>query len=229
MRILISGASKGLGKSLAKELAAAAYDLILVARSKLLLEELKQELIDNYQVDVQVIQADLSKKDSYQLLETNFKAIGHPDVVINNLGIYLEDEITQLNVETIDQQLELNFKSAVRITQLVEPYFKQKKAGIILNINSVMGIEAKSRAVSYSISKHALKAWSDTLRESYREFGVKVCSIYPGAINTTSWDGLEVDRSKMIQKEDIAKLVVSVLSLGPSTLVEEIRLSPLNF
>lgn len=229
MRILISGASKGLGKTLAKELAAAAYDLILVARSKALLWEIKQELEHKHQVEVQIIQADLSKKGSFQLLEKSFETAAYPDVLINNLGVYVEDEIAQLKAETIDQQLELNFKSAVRLSQLLEPHFRQQKAGTIININSVMGIEAKTRAVSYSISKHALKAWSDSLRESFRESGIKVCSIYPGAINTTSWDGLEVDRSKMIQKEDIAKLVLSVLQLGPSTLVEEIRLSPLNF
>ena len=229
MRILISGASKGLGKTLAKELAAAAHDLILVARSKALLEELKQQLESSHKVKVEIIEADLAKQASFQEVETTFKKTGYPDVIVNNLGVYLEDEITQLKEETIDQQLELNFKSAVRMSQLVEPFFKQKGEGLIININSVMGLEAKERAVSYSISKHALKAWSDNLREAYRKNGIKVCSIYPGAINTTSWDGLEVDRSKMIQKEDIAKLLLSILSLGPSALVEEIRISPLNF
>ncbi len=229
MRILISGASKGLGKALAEELAAASYNLILVARSKPLLKDLKERLESTYQVEVEVISADLTDKTSFKLIETAFKEIGYPDVIINNLGVYLEDEITELKEETINQQLALNFKSAVRMSQLVEDHYKQKGAGLILNINSIMGLEAKKRAVSYSISKHALKAWSDNLREAYRNDGVKVCSIYPGAIDTTSWDGLEVDRSKMIQKEDIAKLVLSVLTLSPSTLVEEIRLSPLNF
>ena len=83
---------------------------------------------------------------------------------------------------------------------------------------------------SYSISKHALKAWNDSLREELRTKSVKVTAIYPGAMNTSSWDEVEnVERQKMIQVEDVAKLIRQLIEIGESTLVEEIRLSPLNF
>ena len=92
-----------------------------------------------------------------------------------------------------------------------------------------MSINAAPFASNYSISKHALKAWTDALRAELREQGVKVCGIYPGAVDTSSWDVSTANKQEMIHPTDIAKLVALIPSFSKSTLVEEIKISPLNF
>lgn len=226
MKILISGASKGLGRTLAQHFGSQENDLILIARSMNQLADLKQEL--EFPIDVQIISADLSQKAEREKC-LNQIDIDSIDVLINNVGLYAEDNPSTLNLEQLDELLELNLKSAIELTQAVIPSFKKRKQGQIITINSVMGKTASAQAANYSISKYALKAWTDGLREELRPYQIKVCNLYPGAINTSSWDGIDVNRSQMIQKEDLANLIESILKMGPSTLVEEVVLSPLNF
>ena len=228
MKILISGASKGLGRTLAQHFGSKKNDLILIARSMNQLADLKQELEAEFPVDVQIISADLAQKAEREncINQIDLNSI---DVLINNVGLYAEDNPSTLNHEQLDELLELNLKSALVLTQAIIPSFKKRKQGQIITVNSVMGKTASAQAANYSISKHALKAWADGLREELRPFQIKVCNLYPGAINTNSWDGIDVNRNQMIQKEDLANLIESIIKMGPSTLVEEVVLSPLNF
>jgi short-subunit dehydrogenase len=227
MRILISGASRGLGKNLAYQLAKSGHDLILMARSEERLKSIKSDL--EKIVKVEVIAVDLSDAEETRAAIGKISSLDKIDVLINNVGVYSENQASDFDTHELKSQLDINLWSAIHLTQAILPGFIQKKSGLILNINSVMGVEAARHAATYSISKHALKAWNDSLREELRNKGIKVSAIYPGAINTSSWDGIEADREAMIQTEDIAELVVTLLKIGSSTLVEEIHLSPSNF
>jgi len=125
--------------------------------------------------------------------------------------------------------MEVNLYSSIMLTDMVLPSMIKNQAGLVVNIGSVMSIKAEQYASIYSISKHALKAWNDALRERLRQKGIQVSAIYPGSVNTSSWKKEQLDVQAMIQPEDVAKLVISLSKLSPSCLVEEIRLSPLNF
>jgi short-subunit dehydrogenase len=106
---------------------------------------------------------------------------------------------------------------------------KAAERGMIVNISSINGLAADQHAAAYSISKHALKAWNDALREELRNSGIRVTAFYPGPVNTSSWEGLPVDHQAMIQAEDIAELVVCIGRISSAALVEEVRISPLKF
>ncbi|MEQ8908336.1 MAG: SDR family NAD(P)-dependent oxidoreductase [Vicingaceae bacterium] len=229
MKILISGASKGLGKAMAERLCQEGHELFLIARSQDKLQMLKQNWEKQYGQSVNIIAFDLSQTEKIKNLPKLYPFLEQTEVLINNLGHYVENKPTELTIEQLQQQFNLNLYSAIALSDLFLDNFKSQKKGSIININSVMGLNGASHASAYAISKHGLKAWNDSLREEMRPFGVKVCSLYPGAINTPSWDGQAVDRTAMIQTEDIAEIVNSLLKLGTSTLVEEVRLSPLHF
>jgi short-subunit dehydrogenase len=92
-----------------------------------------------------------------------------------------------------------------------------------------MSINATAFAADYSISKHAFKAWNDALRAELRSKKIKVSAIFPGSVNTSSWDGIEVDRNQMIQAEDIAECVSCILKMKTNTLLDEIHISPNTF
>lgn len=229
-KVLITGASQGLGRAMALQLAQAGHGLILCSRSLEKLTKVKDEIYSlNPKAVVMLIDVDLSNSNEVNERLKSLAQSDYPNVLINNLGIYKNDTIETLNVQGIDAQLNLNLFTAVQLTNFFLKQLKIQK-GHVINIGSIVSQRPSTEAVSYSISKHALKAWNDCLREDLRSFEVKVTAIYPGAMNTSSWDQVEnIDRSQMIQAEDIAKLVTDILSFQSSTLVEEIHLSPLNF
>jgi short-subunit dehydrogenase len=125
--------------------------------------------------------------------------------------------------------MNVNLYSAIALTQQIRKNGGSEALRSIVNIASVMSVKPASFAADYSMSKHAFKAWNDALREELRTKGTKVSAIYPGSVNTSSWDGLEVDRTAMIQAEDIAEMVECVLRMRENTLLEEIHVSPITF
>lgn len=228
MKIIISGATRGIGKAIAIELASKGHQLILLARNKTALKNLASDLNTSKSTH-EFIPIDLTEADQISKITTQLNTKNPVDLLINNLGVYELDQASKLEDQNLKQLLELNLFSAINLTQALLPLLRKSTASSIININSVMGIAANKSASAYSISKHALKAWNDSLREELRAEQIKVSSIYPGAVNTSSWDNTTANRTTMIQAEDIAKLVGNLIELGSTCLVEEIRLSPLNF
>lgn len=230
MKAIISGASKGIGKACAIQLANVGYDLCLISRKLVDLNTLKSEILKENKVRIELLALDLTDQESVE--NTNWKEIiGDEDqiLLINNLGTYANDKASELSTEEIEQLMRINLYAGVQLSGKVIPAMKASKQGQIVNIASINGLAADQQATAYSISKHALKAWNDALREELRNSGIKVTAFYPGPVNTSSWDGLSVDHQTMIQPEDIAELVLSLGRMSASALVEEIRISPVNF
>lgn len=227
MNIIISGATRGIGRAIAKELATKNHRLILIARNSEDLEELKKELEEN--TSVKIFSCDLSNMEESKQLKDRISSLSETDVLINNLGIFETNPADQIQLDELQKMLDVNLYSAINLSSLIVEDMKNKENGVIINMASVMAHMAAPFAANYSISKHAFKGWNDALREELRQHGIRVCAIYPGAVNTSSWDGIEVNRDAMIQPEDIAKLVASLLEMNYNTLVEEIKLSPLKF
>jgi|SRR5690554_321873 len=227
MKILITGASQGLGKSIAFKFAQSGHQLVLIARQAEKLAAICNEL--SAYAKVEYIAADLSETDKISAILAPHMGENSPDVLINNLGVYREGVASELSFEKLEAQLKVNLYAAIGISNCMLPFFKARGNGLIVNVGSLASHAAISKAAAYSISKHALKGWSDALREEVREFGIKVSSIYPSSINTSSWDGIKgIDFNKMVQKEDVANLIAAIVSMSDATLIEEIRLSPLQ-
>jgi len=228
MKTLISGATRGIGKAIAVDLAAKGHQLILLARNKGELKILADELKTSNSTH-EYFAIDLTDAAQIRDIPKQLNPKGGIDLLINNLGIYELDQASNLEEQNLKRLLELNLFSAINLTQIMLPLLRKSAPSSIININSVMGITANKDASSYSISKHALKAWNDTLREELRAEQIKVSSIYPGAVNTSSWDNTGANRTTMIQAEDIAKFVGNLIDLGSTCLVEEVSVSPMNF
>ncbi|KAA3642658.1 MAG: SDR family NAD(P)-dependent oxidoreductase [Bacteroidetes bacterium] len=228
MKALISGATRGIGKAIAKNLSEKGYDLILLARNKSDLEKLKEELMP-FGNTIQIFSIDLKNDAEYSALATSLSNEESLDVLINNVGIFNTNNADLINPDDLVDLLKINLLAAIKLSNLFIPKMKEKQEGSIINIGSVMGLKAAPFASNYSITKHAFKGWNDALRDELRTDGIKVNAIYPGAVNTSSWDGMNVDRTAMIQPDDIAKIVNTLLDLHDSTLVEDIVLSPLQF
>lgn len=228
MVAVISGASRGIGRSLALALAEKGYSLALAARNIGPLEELKREIEANNEVEVLIKAADFSnQEDVVSFSETvlnHFKSI---TVLINNVGIYEMGRVTDSEVD-FDRMMNINLHAAYNLTKPIALKMQKNRIGHIFNICSVLSNNVRVDAAAYTITKHALKGFNDVLREEMREFDVKVTAIYPGSINTSSWEGTIAPKENFVQPEDIVRAFYYCLSVSKNANVEEIVIKPLN-
>jgi short-subunit dehydrogenase len=102
----------------------------------------------------------------------------------------------------------------------------EAKSGHIFNICSIASLHAYANGGSYSISKYALAGFSRNLREEMKPHGIKVTAVYPGAAMTASWDGFNIDPKRIMEADDIAKMVYAAAHLSPMAVAEDIILRP---
>ncbi len=228
MKAIVSGATKGIGKAITMALAAEGYDLGLGARNLEELDFLRKEIQAIYpNLEVITKSVDFSQKhETINFAETFIHYWGDIDVLVNNVGVYEEDDLETLTEKGFMDQFNVNFFSALRLTQPFIGEFKKRKSGHIVNICSVLSKKVRKRAVSYSISKQALYGYTKILRAELRKYDVKVTAILPGSTNTASWDGLDAPVDEFVQPEDVANGVI--VALQSNGLVEEFEIKPIN-
>ncbi|MCB0480413.1 MAG: SDR family oxidoreductase [Flavobacteriales bacterium] len=228
MKAIVTGATKGIGRSIVMALAGAGYDLGLGSRNLQDLEYLSREIKAIYpHLEVITKSCDFSQKfETRNFADTFINYWGNIDVLVNNVGSYEEDAIDHFNEKRLEEMMNINFMSAVRLTQPFVPEFKKKGSGHIINICSVLSKKTRKNAVSYSISKHALYTYTKLLRDDLRNFNVKVTAILPGSTNTSSWDGIEAPVQEFVQPEDVANGVM--MAITSNGMVEELEIKPIN-
>ena len=228
MKAIVSGATKGIGKAITLALAGEGYDLGLGARNLQELDLLRKEIQALYP-DIEVItkSVDFSQKhETRNFAETFLHHWGDIDILVNNVGVYEEDNLDELNESALMKMFNVNFFSAMRLTQPFLPEFKKRKSGHIINICSVLSKKVRKKAVSYSLSKQALYGYTKILRNELRNYDVKVTAILPGSTNTASWDGLDAPVEEFVQPEDVANGVL--MAIQSNGLVEEFEIKPIN-
>ena len=179
---ILTGASSGLGKSLSIKLSNQ-YFIYLISRSKKKLEQTAKIIHDNKN-ECKIIVADISKKESIDTIYSQINNKRNIDLIINNAGIAIFNNISELSIEDWDKQLNTNLRGSFLITKMFVDDLKSKKSGKIVFINSVAGLSPYKNAAAYVASKHGLKGFSSSLRQELREYNIKVISIYPGSIDT---------------------------------------------
>lgn len=230
MNAIVTGATRGIGKAIALELASKGAYLALTARDENDLYDLSIELKEIYpECEVMYKACDLTDQVSTQsfisMVQENWQ---HIEILVNNFGTYNEGEIFDASFLEIQNQLNANFYSAFQVTQAFLPWFTSQHFGHIFNVCSIVAKQPRKEAAAYTIAKTALKSYNDVLRESLREYDVKVTAIIPGSTNTSSWDGIDAPLHNMIQARDIGKSVMYAYRLSPAALAEEIVLQPID-
>ncbi len=179
---LITGATGGIGRCIASELAARGVNLALVARKAGKLEELADRLA-SADVTVTAIAADLTDPDDMRNLPRRVRSeFGQIDILINNAGI--EDLVAfyRQDPERIDAVLETNLLAPMRLVREVLPDMLDRKYGHIVNISSVAGHIGLPYEAVYSASKAGINAWSTALRQELRDTGIGISVVAPGFV-----------------------------------------------
>lgn len=228
MNVLITGASRGIGNAIASHFAAEGANLLLVSRNMDKVSAWQQDLMQKHGIKISAFNADLSIADEVAGVATQIlQATDQVDILVNNTGAYEPGSLWNEAEGQMERMLEVNFMSAHRLTRALLPAMMARKQGHIFNIASIASLKAYAGGGSYSVSKFALDGFSKNLREELKTFGIKVTSVYPGATMTSSWDGSGVPPERIMEADDVAKMIIAASKLSPQACVEEILMRPL--
>lgn len=227
---IVTGATQGIGIVIAEKLLAEGFSVAICSRNTQKLTEL-QEVWSKKYPDVSLLThaADLSVKSEViafaRLALSEFREI---DLLVNNAGSFLPGTIAEEADGLLEKMIGINLYSAYHLTREVLPVMKKKKSGHIFNICSIASLRAYPNGGSYGISKYALMGFSENLREELKEHQVKVTAICPGATYTPSWEGSGVEPARIMEANDVVKMLWSAYNLSPQANVENIVMRPVK-
>jgi len=179
MKALITGASSGIGRDMARYLSGLGYDLVIVARRKELLEELKKDLKTNIEIEV----LDVSKEEICYKIFDKHKDI---DLLINNAGFGLFGEFSETDLQKEMSLIDTNIKAVHILTKLYLQEMKKKDNGKILNVASIAGFMSGPLMAAYYASKNYIVALSSAINKELKKSKskVRISILCPGPVNT---------------------------------------------
>lgn len=225
--IVVTGGTKGIGKSIIEIFASHQFNIITCARNSEELEQLKDEVNMKYpQINFKSLEVDVSqKKEVAKFIDFVKREEKGIDILVNNAGVFIPGQVHTEEEGVLEKMIETNLYSAYHLTRGLIDILKSQN-GHIFNICSTASITPYINGGSYCISKFALLGFSKVLREEMKEFGVRVTSILPGATYTASWEGADIPEERFMKAEDVAKVVFASFNLSENAVVEEILMRP---
>jgi NADP-dependent 3-hydroxy acid dehydrogenase YdfG len=190
--VLITGAASGIGLASAREFASHGYDLILTARREERLQVIREALMKNHQVDVQVLSFDIRNQAE---CAKAVSSIGRPvDILINNAGLAKGlDFIHEGNLEHWEQMIDTNVKGLLYMTRLISPGMVERKSGHIINLCSTAGKEIYPKGNVYCATKFAVDALTKAIRADLYTHGIRVSQVSPGHVEETEFARVRFD------------------------------------
>lgn len=227
---LITGATKGMGRAISLSLAHEGYHVIACARKQDDLLRLEKEIQEvNAGVKVYLRSCDFADPEQVRsLTDWLEKEIERVDVLVNNVGLFVPGRFFDEDEDALRQHMQVNVFAPHALSRTVAKSMKAHGEGHVFTITSVAAREVVPTAASYSVTKSALAGLTNVIREELKQHGIKVTEIVPGSTLTSSWEGTTVPASEFVLPEDIAKAVMSVLSMSVGANVDEVVVRPLR-
>lgn len=230
MTIVITGASRGLGKAIAEKFAGdkQGHTIIMCARNAEPLQSTAKELQARFpRSGILTFTADLgNKEDVARFGEWVLKNTEKVDILVNNAGTFIFGSVHDEPDGAIEQMINVNLYSAYHLTRVLLPRMMERKSGHIFNMCSIASLKAYPNGGAYSISKFALLGFSKNLREEMKPYNIKVTAVMPGAAYTDSWAASGIDPQRIMEAGDIADLVYATAHLSARACVEDIVVRP---
>lgn len=226
--VIITGASSGIGESLAREYAEKEFKLVLAARSKEKLDVLSEEL-KGKAADVLTLKTDVSKEaDCKKLVDATVEKFGKIDILINNAGISMRGLFKDMDLDVLKRVMDVNFYGTVYCTKYALPYLLETK-GSVVAVSSVAGYKGLPGRTGYSASKFAIHGFMDVLRIENLKTGLHVLLACPGFTSsnirkTALNEKGEVqgesprDEDKMMSSEEVARHIKKAVKKRKRTL-----------
>ncbi|MGI8315279.1 SDR family oxidoreductase [Halobacillus mangrovi] len=235
---IITGASSGIGRAIAHHLAEEGANVVLAARRSEKLKELSDEITEKYDVNVKIIETDVTKKEDVEELVNGTKEeFGTVDIFVNNAGVMLLSFLKNDHVDEWEQMVDVNIKGVLYGIHASLPSMIEQESGHIINVSSVAGHEVFPSSTVYSATKYAVRALSMGMEKELSRSGVRVTNISPGAVDTeltdhiTDGDVIEMFKDRKmdpLEADDIARAVAYAVTQPDYVNVNEVIVRPMH-
>ena len=229
---LVTGGSRGIGLAVAKELLRRNCNVMISGRSEKSLEEAAMQLRQvNNDTDVgshDVCRGDVQKAcDAKQMIRSTVDKFGGVDIVINNAGVGIFEDVSEQSVEDWDCVISTNLSGVFYCCQAAIPYLRERGGGWIINVSSLAGSHPFATGAAYCASKAGLDAFTTALMQELRFDGIRVSSVAPGSVSTSFAGGSRhaVEPWKLTPA-DVAKAVVDLLGHDTRSLPSRMEIRP---
>jgi short-subunit dehydrogenase len=227
-RILVVGATGGIGSHTAKLLASGGAKLFLSGRKADRLSELAGQLGLSHD---RLFVTDITREAEVQDMAGKIlESAGGIDILVNASGIGIIKPVEQLSVEEFTLTLQSNLVGSYILARAFLPMMKEAKKGLIVNIPGVLGKVPMAGAAAYSASKYGLVGMMQSIREEVKRTEIRITNLFLGGVDSPFWDtiDLRVQRERMIRSEEAAKAVWFLCQQPESAVVSEMVLQPFN-
>ncbi len=223
---LITGASRGIGLAIAKSLGRLGAHLSVCARDAKKLESAAREL-EREAGKVLAIAADVSRPgDIASLVQKTAQSLGPIEILVNNAGIGYFGPAHEAAESNWDSVLDTNLKSVFLLSKAVAPGMIERRSGHIINIASLAGKNAFAGGGIYCASKWGLLGFTQCMAEDMRGYGIRISAVCPGSVATDFGPHTGKDPRKLLQPEDVAHAVETLVTQAPQSFISEILLRP---
>jgi len=230
---VVTGASSGIGRAIAIELAAHGADVWLVARRADALEAGAAEA-GRHGTRVRTFPMDLTRDADLERLRDALKQDGDGvDILVHAAGAHFMGAVAEAPVAELDEQYRVNLRGPYVLTQLLLPLLRARRGQIVF-VNSSVGLEARAGVGAYAATKHGLRALADALRQEVNVDGIRVVSVYAGRTATPlqreihAREGKPYDPERLLQAVDVASAVAHALGLPRTAEVTDVRVRPMQ-
>ncbi|OHD96087.1 MAG: short-chain dehydrogenase [Sulfurimonas sp. GWF2_37_8] len=219
MKILITGASSGLGAELARQYAQADVELIFLARRKEKLQTLQNEL-QNRCKNIELIVVDVS---DFLLLQEKIRLVGAVDIVILNAGISLGHSAEITPFADFKRVYDVNLLANHAILEILLPHFVSQKSGKIVFVSSLASLISMPTAKAYASSKRALNAYAEALHYKYKKEGIQIITLLPGFIQSELTDKNKFKMPFLLSTKDGVKIMKRAIDKNKRSYVFPLR------
>lgn len=230
MRVIVTGASKGIGRGIATYLAKdTRVQLFLIARSKDLLDDVRRSL-EELDCECYSFACDLRDPDAAEsAINDAVVHLGGVDALINNAGLVIRKSAFDISLDEWRAMVDTNINGLFYATRAVLPHMKRQGSGHIINVSSISGRVPLPGGSGYAATKFAVTGFSQSLFQEVRDFGIKVTTIYPGSVDSASHrhDPSE-DAGWKVSPEEVGEACAHVLHTPSGTVISELEIRPVG-
>ena len=221
---LVTGAGRGIGRSISLALAHAGARVFLTSRTASQLEDTARE-IRGQNHEAEYLPAEVSSEAGVDAVYRDLgKRFGRLDILVNNAGLGMSGAVADFPVSGLDTLMSVNVRGVFLCCQKAMQIMVPARQGSIVNISSVVGFKGYANQAAYTASKHAVMGLTKALAVEAQVHGIRVSAVLPGAVDTGLMDALrpDLDKALLMKPEDVADAVLFLLSLSDSAAVDEI-------
>lgn len=224
---IVTGASSGIGASIAHALSNHGAKVVLSGRNESRLNAVAKRIQEEVQTEVDTVTVDVTQKSELERLVRHVQEkFGRVDILVNSAGKMLSSAITDDDVDAWDTMLDVNVKGTLYGIHAVLPIFLNQSSGHIINISSISGFEVTKKSTLYSATKAAIHSITQGLEKELAKTGVRATSISPGMVDTPLSGDTDWGERKKLDPNDIAEAALYALQQPSHVNVNEITVRP---